>query len=153
MHLLPSALLILVAATRCCLAITTTDLGDGIVHVMDATSDVFVYSGTNQNFYNFLIVGTHPGYPLKRTLIKFEDIPTSCNKTMKSAKLYLYYWYSHKASYQSVQAVPFIPRPLAVHQVKKSWNERQATKVNRQMGSLGAVLISELVGLIQRNTH
>ena len=48
--------------------------------------------------------------------------------------MYLYYWYSHKASFQSVQAVPFIPRPLAVHQVKKSWIENQATKVNRQNG-------------------
>ena len=100
---------------------------------MNATDDVFVYNGHNQNFYDFLIVGNHPGYPLKRTLVKFEDILNAC-KSIQWAKMYLYFWYSHKASGSSDEDVPYIPRPLQVNQIIKYWNENTATRDNSQHG-------------------
>ena len=128
-----SVVLILLATLQCSQALITHDLGNGILYRMNATDDVFVYDGSNQNHYDFLIVGNHPGYPLKRTLVKFEDIPSNC-KGIQWAKMYLYFWYSHKASFRSVNDVPYIIRPLEVRQVKKSWQENQATRDNRLSG-------------------
>ena len=100
---------------------------------MNATDDVFVYNGHNQNFYDFLIVGNHPGYSLKHSLVKFKDIPNAC-KSIQWAKMYLYFWYSHKASFVSDEDVPYIPRPLQVNQIIKYWNENTATRDNSQPG-------------------
>ena len=117
----------------CSHGLLTRNFGNGILHLMNATADVIVYDGSNQNNLNFLIVGNHPGYPLKRSLVKFEDIPSDCTN-IKWAKMYLYFWYSHKASFRSDSDVPYIPRPLQVRQVKKSWLENQATRDNRLTG-------------------
>ena len=57
-------------------------------------------------------------------------MPSSCQH-VKRADMYLHFWYAHKASWQSVQTAPYIPRTLQVHQVKKSWNETQATSIYR----------------------
>lgn len=92
---------------------------------LDATEDVIVYSST-QNHFNFLIVGLHPYYPLKRSLLKFEDIPSTCSKVVR-ATMHVHYWYAHKASFLSETVVPWIPRPLEAHQVLKSWEEAQVT--------------------------
>ena len=66
-------------------------------------------------------------------LLQFQDLPSTC-KEIKWTKMYLYYWYSHKASFMTVQQVPFIVRTLQVHQIKKQWNETQATSVDRLSG-------------------
>ena len=104
--------------------------GGGIIFRLNATADVWLEGSGNKNNYNFLIVGKHPQYAKKRSLIKFENIPSSCN-TVKSAKMYLQYWYSHKASWQTVTN---INRTLQVHQVKKQWREKEATSINRCNG-------------------
>ena len=83
--------------------------------------------------HDFLIVGIHPDYPLKRTLVKFEDIPHTC-KSIQWAKMYLYFWYSHKASFMSDNEVLYIPRPLQVNQIKNYWNENTAMRDNSQLG-------------------
>jgi hypothetical protein len=125
--------LMLLTATEYSLALLKHDYGNGILYRMNATDDVFVYNGGNQDFYDFLIVGNHPHYPLKRTLVKFEDIPHTC-KSIQWAKMYLYFWYSHKASFMSDAVVPYIPRPLQVNQIKKYWNENTATRDSSQPG-------------------
>ena len=43
--------------------------------------------------------------------------------------MYLYYQYSHKASWQTVTQAPFITRTIQAHRVLKSWKETQATTV------------------------
>ena len=118
-------------ATEYSQALIENNFGNGILYRMNATDDVFVYDSRNQDHFDFLIVGNHPGYPLKRTLVKFENIPYAC-KSIQWAKMYLYFWYSHKASFRSDQSVPYIPRPLQVNQIRKYWNENTATRDNRQ---------------------
>ena len=125
--------LVILIATEYSLALLKNDYGNGILYRMNATDDVFVYNGYNQDFRDFLIVGNHPGFPLKRTLVKFEDIPNTC-KSIQWAKMYLYFWYSHKASFMSDEEVPYIPRPLQVNQIMKYWNENTATRDNSQPG-------------------
>ena len=103
---------------------------------MKATEDVFLERENNQSHYDFLIVSNHVGYPKKRTLVKFDNMPSSCTniQCMQWAKMYLYYWYSHKASFDTVSEAPYIPRPLQVNQVKEPWREKQATRDNRLSG-------------------
>ena len=105
---------------------STGDTGDTLCR-LSATEDVFVYDSSNQNNFNFLIVGLHPGFPLKRTLLKFEDIPSTC-QVLHRATMYVHYWYAHKASYLSESEVPWIPRPIQARQVLRSWRDTQATR-------------------------
>ena len=118
-----------------CSSVTNAQVGtgNGYIYKLEGTQDDFIYKTSNYNFYDFLIVAKHPGYPKKRMLLQFQDLPYTC-KEIKWAKMYLYYWYSHKASFMTVQQVPFIVRTLQVHQIKKQWSETQATSVNRQSG-------------------
>ena len=110
-----------------------SDLGNGILYTMKATEDVFLEQENNQSHYDFLIVSSHVGYSKKRTLVKFEDIPSNCT-AIHWAKMYLYFWYSHKASFNTISEAPYIPRPLQVHQVKEPWKESQATREYRLSG-------------------
>ena len=114
-------------------AATCSNYGRETVCNMAATKDVWLEGGGNKNHYNFLIVGKHPQYPKKRFLVQFEDIPSTC-RHIQWAKMYLYFWYAHKASWQSVKQAPYIQRQLQVHQVKRSWSESQATITNRFNG-------------------
>ena len=98
---------------------------------LKVVEDVTLERGsTNFNYLRYLIVGYHPGYPKKRSLLRFEDVPSGC-KFVTHAKMYLYYQYSHKASFQSVDKAPFITRTIQAHQVLKSWKESQATSTKR----------------------
>ncbi len=108
--------------------------GNKILCRLEATGDVWLEATSNKKNYDFLIVGKHPGYPLKRTLIKFEDIPQKCKK-IKSATMNVYYWYAHKASWMTNAQVPFISRPIEVRQVLKSWKESEATSSRRFNGA------------------
>ncbi len=92
---------------------------------LDATQDVWL-EGANKNSYDFLIAGIHPGYPLKRSLLKFEDIPSNCQEIV-SASMHVYFWYAHKPSFMTEAQVPWIPRPVQARQVLKSWSETEAT--------------------------
>ena len=74
---------------------------------------------TNQNSLEFLIVGQHVGFPKKRSLLQFEDLPSTCTH-INWAKMYVYFSYSHKASFNTVDEAPYISRPLEVHQVSNN---------------------------------
>ena len=106
------------------------------MHGLSETQDVTLERGTtNFNNLEYLIVAKHPGFPNKRFLVQFEDLPSSLpTEHIQSAKMYLYYEYAHKASWYSEAQAPFIPRYLQVHLVKKSWDEVQATSTWRLSG-------------------
>ena len=118
--------------------VETYDTGKGQVHRLDVTQDVTLERGsTNFNYLKYLIVSKHPDFPNKRSLVQFENLPTSCPAPLISAaKMYLYYEYAHKASYKTIEEVPFIPRFLEVHLVKKTWNEAQTTSTKRLGGAI-----------------
>ena len=130
------ALLMAVLVTPPACGVMTFDTGAGKVHKLSVTQDVTLERGsTNFNSLEYLIVSKHPGYPNKRSLVQFEDVPSSCQSSnVISAKMYLYYEYSHKASGSSIKSVPFIPRHLRVHLVKKPWVESQTTSTLRLRG-------------------
>ena len=130
--LLVLAMTLFTAAT----GLTEYNTGVDLVYRLDVTQDVTLERlTTNFNYLRYLIVARHPGFPNKRSLIKFENPPASCKSfQIQSAKMYLYYEYSHKASYQTIQQVPFIPRYLELHLMKKFWLESQATSSNRIAG-------------------
>ena len=95
---------------------------------LNATGDVWLESSTrNNNDRNYLIVGLHPSFPLKRSLIKFEDIPLVCQEIL-TGTMFVHYWYAHKDSASSDEEVPFIPRPIEARQVLRSWREDEATR-------------------------
>ncbi|CAH3169239.1 unnamed protein product, partial [Porites evermanni] len=130
------ALLMVVLAAAPVRGVNTFDTGAGTVYKLSVTQDVWLESGNrNYNNYEYLIVSKIPRYPNKRTLVQFEDLPSSCpSKNVTSAKMYLYYIYSHKPSFMSAKSVPFIPRYLQVHLVKKPWDESQTTSTMRLRG-------------------
>ena len=86
---------------------------------LQATKDVLLESGySNFNYLNFLILAKHPGYPRKRSLIQFQDIPSHCINII-SAKMYIWHWYSHKASGLTNEQAPYLSHTFNVHQIKK----------------------------------
>ena len=108
-----------------------TRSGSNTVCRLEAIKDVFLENSGNKNYHTILIAGYHPGYPIKRSLLKFEDIPSVQCVCVRRAEMHIYYWYGHKASFQTEQEAPYIPRPLVVRQVLKSWSETEATRYNR----------------------
>ena len=110
--------------------------GGGIEYRLDVTQDVTLESAsTNFNYLQYLIVSKHPDYPNKRSLVQFEDLPSTCHASqIHSAKMYLYYEYAHKPSWHSVTQTPFIPRYLKTYLVKKPWTESQTTSKWRPTG-------------------
>ena len=113
--------------------VTTYNTGKGILYRLRVLQDVTLESSTrNFNSLPYLIASKHPGYPNKRSLVQFENLPTACPASkIKSAKMYLYYVYAHKASFHSITRTPFVPRYLQVHLVKKYWRQIQATSTKR----------------------
>lgn len=109
------------------------DTGAGNLYTLKVVQDVALESSRrNYNYLRYLLVSKHPQYPNKRSLVQFEDLPSTCpSNKIKHAKMYLYYVYAHKASWHSIRRTPFIPRYLEVHLVKKYWKEREATQRKR----------------------
>ena len=98
---------------------------------LEVEEDVTLERGiTNFNGLKYLIAGFHPGYPKKRSLLRFENIPSVC-KSVSHATMYIYYVYSHKASFYTDAQAPFITRTIQAHRVLKSWKEIQATSTKR----------------------
>ena len=128
-------LMVLLVPLPAC-GVMTFDTGAGKVLKLSVTQDVTLERGSqNFNSLKYLIVSKHPGYPNKRSLVQFENLPSSCpSSNVISAKMYLYYEYSHKASFSSIKTVPFILRYLRVYLVKKPWAESQATSTIRKRG-------------------
>ena len=112
-----------------------TNVGAGTLYTLKVVEDVWLEQSTrNYNSYPWLIVGKHIYYPKKRSLLRFQDIPKDC-KSVNQAMMYLYYSYSHKASFVSVNQAPFITRTIQAHRVLKSWKETEATTTNRYSGA------------------
>ncbi len=108
------------------------DTGDGSMHRLLATKDICL-EGNNQSIgLDFLMVARLPEYPKKRSLIQFEELPR--DTSIKWAKMYLYYWRAHKASWLEVHQAPYFSHTLHVHQVKKEWDESQTTSLYRLTG-------------------
>jgi len=118
-------------------SITTFDSGDGYVFKLMVKQDVWLENSSNKNNWDFLIVGKHPSWNKKRSLIQFETITEEyCPvERLRWAKMYVYFEYAHKASWQSVLAAPYISRPLQVHRVLKFWDEAVATTTLRMTGA------------------
>jgi hypothetical protein len=115
-------------------AYAQSDSGAGLVYKLPVTQDVSIErSNGNYNYLRFLLLATHLNYPLKRSLLQFQDLSWNCTH-IKWAKMYVYFAYSHKPSFHSVKQSPYISRPLQVHQVKQQWSETQATSVYRLTG-------------------
>ena len=83
----------------------------------------------NNNHIPYLIVGLHPTFPNKRSLLQFTSPPSSCQ--INSAKLYIRFVYAHKGSAFSWRQAPLFPRTIVAHSVLKSWSESQATAFKR----------------------
>ncbi|XP_028416387.1 uncharacterized protein LOC114540395 [Dendronephthya gigantea] len=99
-------------------------------YTLKVTEDVTLErAGSNFNYLQFLLVGTHPGFPLKRSLMKFQNIPGQCIVPLE-ATLHLYFVYAHKASY--LRQLPDVTRRIVAHTVLKSWSESQATSSRRK---------------------
>ena len=103
--------------------------------ILRVTQDVSIENSWNYNFLQYLLVGTHRGWPLKRSLIQFQPLQVRGCTRVKKATMYLYYAYAHKASFMTEAQVPPISRTIVAHQVLKSWLESQATKTRRYNGA------------------
>ncbi|XP_028416388.1 uncharacterized protein LOC114540397 [Dendronephthya gigantea] len=98
-------------------------------YILKVTEDVTLErAGRNYNYLQYLLVGIHPGWPLKRSLMKFQNIPRQCIVPLK-ATLHLYFVYAHKPSFQ--RRLPAVTRRIVAHTVLKSWSESQATSSKR----------------------
>ena len=86
----------------------------------------------NFNYLPYLIVGTHPGYPLERSLMQFKNIPSDCVLPLE-ATLHIYFVYAHKD--RSLPSLPVITRNIVAHTVLKSWSEGEATSAKRDSRS------------------
>ena len=114
-------------------AVASLTVAEGSVFTikLKVVKDVTLERGsTNFNYLKFLLVGQHPGYPNKRSLLQFTNVPYSCRQVI-SARLYLYFVYAHKASFMSSAQVPTFSRTVVAHQVFKSWSESEATSTKR----------------------
>lgn len=102
-------------------------------YILRVVEDVTLERGsTNFNYLQYLIVGKHPGFPLKRSLMRFENIPAECVLPLE-ATLHIYFVYAHKASY--IPSLPDVTRHIIAHTVLKSWSESQATSTKRNSWS------------------
>ncbi len=113
--------------------IDTAPVGDLIIDPTTsvATSeDVWLENTSNfdQNSAGLLIGKAANPYPKKRTIIKFNiagsGIPSSA--TVLSAQMKLYYYSANNGGSGS-----WVDRWVQAHQILVSWNEAQATSVNR----------------------
>ena len=83
------ALLMALLVTPPVRGVMTFDTGAGKVHKLSVTQDVTLERGSqNFNSLEYLIVSKHPEYPNKRSLVQFEDLPSSCpSSNVTSAKI------------------------------------------------------------------
>lgn len=109
--------------------------GSSTSYKLKVVEDVWLErSTTNYNSYQWLIVGKHPLYPKKRSLLKFENVPRAC-ETVNFATTYLYYAYSSKPTWLTDDQAPFINRIIQAHRVLKYWKETEATTTKRYSGA------------------
>ena len=88
---------------------------------LPTVKDTTLESYSRLGSYGFLLVGRHAGYPKKRFVIQFQDIPQSCG-TVLNATMVLTYSHSHQ-----VRPPPFVPpgtRVLCAYQILRYWDEQ-----------------------------
>ena len=85
------------------------------------------------DFLQFLLIARAPDYPLKRFLVQFENLRSSCppNK-IQYAKMYLYFAHAYELSSKSAKEQPYLKHTFQVYRVLKPWKEQEATKDYRQ---------------------
>ena len=66
----------------------TANNGQGDVYGLNAVADVWLEDSYNKNSYSLLLLGTHASYLKKRSLLRFDDIPSAC-KTINYASMYI----------------------------------------------------------------
>ena len=116
---------------------TVWDSGNGKIHRLKVVQDVWLEQPHwNYNGHSFFILARHSGYPLKRSLIQFEDLPSTCplNK-IRWAKMYLYFIHAYKVSFFTVSQAPWFTHTVSIHRVKRSWKETEATSSRRYIGA------------------
>jgi len=128
---------ILTWTVLCCTAqLSVWDSGDGMRYRLNVVQDVWLESSGNNGNEELLIVGKHPLWDKKRTLVQFDSITKEdCPiERLRWAKMYIWYEYAHKWSAQTVYDAPFKSRALQVHRVKQQWKESEATRFQRMSG-------------------
>ena len=100
---------------------------NGIIHRLDVVQDVTLAKRNNINCYIVLLVGRLTHDPLKRSLVKFENLKTSCPAhKIRFAKMYLFFWKTFTPRFISIYKKPYLKNTFQVHRVLKSWDEQQA---------------------------
>ena len=116
-------------------AYQTFDYGDGIIHKLNIVQDVTLERTSNMNYLQFLLIARLTFYPLKRSLVQFENLRSTCPPSkIRYAKMYLYFAYAHRASFRSMKSQPYLKHTFQVYRVLKPWKEREATIDYRQRG-------------------
>ena len=93
---------------------------NSIMHVLEATEDVFLKDNTSKSHHNFLMVGSwnDDPFPIRRSLLRFQDIPSSCQYVIL-ARIYIRVWRLNNGD---------DGRPIQARQVLRSWREDEATR-------------------------
>ena len=111
-------------------------VGAGTTYILKTVQDVWIENPHSNNYGRpWLIVSKATGFPKKRSLIQFEDMPSSC-QTVNHAMMYLYYDSSGKARWHNNDQAPFITRTIQAHRVLQSWEQTQATTTKRTSTAL-----------------
>ena len=116
-------------------AYQTFDFGNGIIHKLSIVQDVTLERTTNMDYLDYLLVARLTYYPLKRSLVQFESLRSTCPlNEIQYAKMYLYFAYAHRASFRSMKEQPYLKHTFQVYRVLKPWKEQEATIEYRQSG-------------------
>ena len=122
------SLILLVTTASFTQAYQTYNYGNVIIHKLNVVQDVTLELRRNLNHFKTLLVARLTYWPLKRSLVQFENLRSSCPAhKIRFAKMYLYFTGAHKASFISVYKQPYLINKFQAHRVLKPWNERQAT--------------------------
>uniref|UniRef100_A0A7M5UZ83 Uncharacterized protein n=2 Tax=Clytia hemisphaerica TaxID=252671 RepID=A0A7M5UZ83_9CNID len=116
----------------------TRDEGYGNHYILEARKDVWLegHSNKDRQWINQLIVGNLRHFPLKRTLIQFEDLPKDCPADkIIWARMQLHFVAAHRWSIQPVSTQPWLDYTIHIHRVKKYWAENQATAYRASNGN------------------
>ena len=77
--------------------------GNGIANRLNVVQDVTLELRRNLNYFKELLVARLTYWPLKRSLVQFENLKLSCPAhKIRFAKMYLYFTAAHKANFLSV---------------------------------------------------
>ena len=116
-------------------AYQTFDFGDGIIHKLNVVQDVTLERTTNMNYLQFLLLARLTYYPLKRSLVQFENLRSTCPPSkIRYAKMYLYFLLAHRAGFRPIKLQPYFKHTFELYRVLMPWKEQEATIQYRQRG-------------------